>query len=139
MVAKKKTKSEPVVEVTKPKKVKLAKPDPYPRVVKGTHLTVYTYEDGTTKLEWDDEQLLKEIREACGDVKPKKTKENQEVKKSNNADSRYSQNSYPNNRSLIKNYLSNPKDSNLTKQVDRVKGDFISIYLKYKLSSAMIT
>jgi hypothetical protein len=43
-----------------------------PSVVKGTHLTVYTYEDGSTKLEWDDEQLLKEVREAIASVKPGK-------------------------------------------------------------------
>jgi hypothetical protein len=35
----------------------------------GTHLTVYTYEDGSTKLVWDDEQLLKEVREAIASVK----------------------------------------------------------------------
>ncbi len=35
-----------------------------PTVVKGNHLTVTTYPDGKTELEWDDEALLKEIREA---------------------------------------------------------------------------
>jgi hypothetical protein len=46
----------------------------WPKVEKGTHLTVYTYEDGSTKLEWDDDQLLKEVREAIASVenKPKK-------------------------------------------------------------------
>jgi YD repeat-containing protein len=39
-----------------------------PSVVKGTHLTVITNEDGTTTLEWDDEQLLKEVREAIASV-----------------------------------------------------------------------
>ena len=44
-----------------------------PSVVKGTHLTVTTHEDGSTTLEWDDEQLLKEVREAIDSVeKPKK-------------------------------------------------------------------
>ena len=44
-----------------------------PSVVKGTHLTVTTHEDGSTTLEWDDEQLLKEVREAIAIVeKPKK-------------------------------------------------------------------
>ena len=33
----------------------------WPKVKKGTHLTVYTYENGSTKLEWDDEQLRREI------------------------------------------------------------------------------
>ena len=28
-------------------------------VVKGSHLTVITFSDGTTKLEWDDDALLK--------------------------------------------------------------------------------
>ena len=44
-------------------------------VVKGTHLTVTTHKDGSTTLEWDDEQLLKEVREAIASVekKPKKT------------------------------------------------------------------
>jgi len=44
-----------------------------PSVVKGTHLTVITDENGKTTLEWDDEQLLKEVREAIASVeKPKK-------------------------------------------------------------------
>lgn len=33
-------------------------------VVKGNHLTVTTFSDGTTKLEWDDEALLKEVQDA---------------------------------------------------------------------------
>ena len=47
-------------------------------VVKGNHLTVTTYPDGRTELEWDDEALLKEVREAIasvetlGVVKPKR-------------------------------------------------------------------
>lgn len=36
----------------------------WPKVNKGTHLTVYTYEDGSTKLEWDDEALLSEVKNA---------------------------------------------------------------------------
>ena len=35
-----------------------------PTVVKGNHLTVTTFPDGSTKLEWDDDALLKEVREA---------------------------------------------------------------------------
>ena len=49
----------------------------WPKVTTGTHLTVTTYEDGRTELEWDDEQLLKEVREATAGVtetKPKRTK-----------------------------------------------------------------
>ena len=33
-------------------------------VVKGNHLTVTTYPDGRTELEWDDAALEKEVREA---------------------------------------------------------------------------
>lgn len=40
----------------------------WPKVKKGTHLTVITYEDGKTELQWDDEQLLKEVREAIASV-----------------------------------------------------------------------
>ena len=36
----------------------------WPKVNKGTHLTVYTFEDGKIKLEWDDEALLSEVRNA---------------------------------------------------------------------------
>lgn len=36
----------------------------WPKVTVGTHLTVTEYEDGRTTLVWDDEQLLKEVREA---------------------------------------------------------------------------
>jgi hypothetical protein len=46
-----------------------------PTVVKGNHLTVTTFPDGNTKLVWDDEQLLKEVKEAIetyelGQLKP---------------------------------------------------------------------
>lgn len=40
----------------------------WPKIVQGTHLTVKTFEDGTTELVWDDEQLLKEVREALATV-----------------------------------------------------------------------
>ena len=33
-------------------------------VVKGSHLTVTTYPDGRTELEWDDDALLRDVREA---------------------------------------------------------------------------
>ena len=35
-----------------------------PKIEKGSHLTVYTYSDGSTKLEWDDEALLQDVRQA---------------------------------------------------------------------------
>jgi hypothetical protein len=33
-----------------------------PEMVKGSHLTVWTYPDGSTKLEWDDEALLRDVK-----------------------------------------------------------------------------
>jgi len=36
----------------------------WPKISQGTHLTVKTFEDGTTELIWDDDQLLKEVTEA---------------------------------------------------------------------------
>ncbi len=33
-------------------------------VVKGSHLTVTTYPDGRTELEWDDEALMRDVRAA---------------------------------------------------------------------------
>lgn len=49
----------------------------WPKIVQGTHLTVKTFEDGSTELIWDDEQLLKEVQEALAtvtteEVKPKR-------------------------------------------------------------------
>jgi hypothetical protein len=52
----------------------------WPVISQGTHLTVKTFEDGTTELIWDDVQLLKEVQEAISSyekiesVTPKKTK-----------------------------------------------------------------
>ena len=45
-----------------------------PTVVKGTHLTVTTFPDGRTLLQWDDEALLRDVREALASVEtePKK-------------------------------------------------------------------
>jgi hypothetical protein len=37
---------------------------PETKVVKGSHLTVTTYPDGKTTLEWDDEALLNDVRAA---------------------------------------------------------------------------
>jgi hypothetical protein len=54
-----------------------------PTMVKGSHLTVWTYPDGTTKLEWDDEALLSDVRNAilkaestipAVETKPKRTR-----------------------------------------------------------------
>jgi len=49
-------------------------------VVKGNHLTVITFSDGRTVLEWDDEALLKEVREALKSVEVPKTKTKRKTK-----------------------------------------------------------
>ena len=61
---------------TKKKKAEVTDPS---GVVKGSHLTVITFSDGTTKLDWDDEALLRDVREAIASVegaveKPKRTR-----------------------------------------------------------------
>ena len=47
-----------------------------PVVTKGSHLTVTKYPNGSTKLEWDDDALMKEVQEAIAsvEIKPKKGK-----------------------------------------------------------------
>ena len=35
-----------------------------PIVIKGSHLTVTTFSDGKTSLDWDDEALLNDVRAA---------------------------------------------------------------------------
>lgn len=37
-------------------------------VVKGSHLTVTTYPDGRTELEWDHAALLRDVQEAIASV-----------------------------------------------------------------------
>ena len=44
-------------------------------IVKGSHLTVITHPDGRTELQWDDDQLLKDVQTAIseyelGQLKP---------------------------------------------------------------------
>ena len=59
------------------KKLKNQPSGGWPKMNQGTHLTVKTFEDGHTELVWDDEQLLKEVREAIASIEqpaPKKTK-----------------------------------------------------------------
>lgn len=53
---------------TRKKKIEISEVNDLSNIVKGSHLTVTTYSDGRTKLEWDDEQLLKEVREALATV-----------------------------------------------------------------------
>jgi len=43
----------------------------WPVINQGTHLTVKTFEDGSTELVWDDEALLKEVKEAILSVEEK--------------------------------------------------------------------
>ncbi len=40
----------------------------WPKVTKGSHLTVTEYEDGRTELVWDDEALARDVREAIASV-----------------------------------------------------------------------
>lgn len=39
----------------------------WPKVVKGSHLTVTTYKDGKTELEWDDAALTRDVQKALTD------------------------------------------------------------------------
>jgi len=53
-------------------------------IVKGSHLTVTTYPNGRTELKWDDEALLRDVREAIAGVegaaeKPKRTRKKKDV------------------------------------------------------------
>ena len=51
------------------KKIQLEEVSSLPDLVKvGSHLTVSTYSDGRTELEWDWDALVKEVREACASV-----------------------------------------------------------------------
>ena len=63
---------------TRKKKIEISEINDLPNIVKGSHLTVTTYSDGRTELEWDDEALLNEVRAALAsvetteEVKPKR-------------------------------------------------------------------
>ena len=47
------------------KKIQLAEVSSLPTSIqKGSHLTVTTYPDGRTELQWDDDALLNDVREA---------------------------------------------------------------------------
>jgi hypothetical protein len=47
------------------KKIQLAEVSSLPTSIeKGSHLTVTTYPDGRTELDWDDAALLNDVREA---------------------------------------------------------------------------
>ena len=47
-----------------------------PKVVVGNHLTVTTWPDGKTTLEWDDDALLAEVRTAIAVYEAKQKKPN---------------------------------------------------------------
>jgi hypothetical protein len=53
---------------TRKKKLENVSSGGWPKISQGSHLTVKTFEDGRTELVWDDEQLLKEVREATASV-----------------------------------------------------------------------
>ena len=46
----------------------------WPVINQGTHLTVKTFEDGSTELVWDHEALLREVKEAILSVEEKTSK-----------------------------------------------------------------
>jgi hypothetical protein len=50
------------------KQVAQAKAKDEPIVVIGSHLTVITHPDGRTELIWDDDALLRDVREAIAKV-----------------------------------------------------------------------
>ena len=47
------------------KKIQLEEVSSLPTIVKGSHLTVTTYPNGKTELEWDWDALVNEVRMAC--------------------------------------------------------------------------
>jgi hypothetical protein len=51
------------------RKKKVVKNEVWPKVNKGLHLTVYTYENGSTELVWDDDALMNDVRKAIASVK----------------------------------------------------------------------
>lgn len=57
-------KKRPAAKKASTKKTPNVASNGWPKIQQGTHLTVRTFEDGKTELIWDDEQLLKEVREA---------------------------------------------------------------------------
>jgi len=76
---------------TRKKKTVNALNDDWPKINQGTHLTVKTFEDGRTELEWDDDALLAEVRAAflkaesvlpvATEEKPKRTRKKKDLAK----------------------------------------------------------
>ena len=57
------------------KKIQLAEVSSLPdSVQKGSHLTVTTFPNGRTELEWDWDALINEVREACNSAELTNTK-----------------------------------------------------------------
>ena len=42
----------------------------WPKVNQGSHLTVLTYEDGRTELQWDHDALMRDVQAAIASVGP---------------------------------------------------------------------
>ena len=40
----------------------------WPKINQGSHLTVKTFEDGSTELVWDDEALMRDVQSAIASV-----------------------------------------------------------------------
>jgi hypothetical protein len=49
---------------TRKKKLENVDSGGWPKINQGSHLTVKTFEDGSTELIWDDEALERDVREA---------------------------------------------------------------------------
>jgi hypothetical protein len=68
-MATRKKKSESLVDtIGVPKKAIAGK---WSKIEIGTHLTVTKYENGVVTMEWDDDQLLKEVKAAIASVEKK--------------------------------------------------------------------
>lgn len=46
----------------------------FPRVTKGTHLTVTEHQDGTVEMDWDWDKLVEEINQAISKIEKPKPK-----------------------------------------------------------------
>lgn len=49
---------------TRKKKETNVESDGWPKISQGSHLTVKTFEDGHTELTWDDEALMRDVKDA---------------------------------------------------------------------------
>lgn len=67
-VEKTSTKKPAVITAAPKKKTNKKSTGMWPKITKGSHLTVITHEDGRTELEWDDDALARDVREAIASV-----------------------------------------------------------------------